>query len=79
MPVQVILQRLPLPGFSPVQAAIPFLEKSQCASIVLISSVSGFEVDFAAGSYGAVKAALWARGKKAGLYSMRDVLGLGAS
>ena len=28
---------------------------------------------------GAVKAALWARGKKAGLYSMRDVLGLGAS
>jgi len=28
---------------------------------------------------GAVRAALWARGKKAGLYSMRDVLGLGAS
>ena len=27
---------------------------------------------------GAVKAALWARGKRAGLYSMRDVLGLGA-
>lgn len=27
---------------------------------------------------GAVKAALWARGKKAGLYSMRDVLGLSA-
>jgi 4-hydroxy-tetrahydrodipicolinate reductase len=27
---------------------------------------------------GAVRAALWARGKKAGLYSMRDVLGLGA-
>lgn len=26
---------------------------------------------------GAVKAALWARGRKAGLYSMRDVLGLG--
>ena len=26
---------------------------------------------------GAVKAALWARGKKPGLYSMRDVLGLG--
>ena len=25
---------------------------------------------------GAVKAALWARGKKPGLYSMRDVLGL---
>ena len=28
---------------------------------------------------GAVKAALWARGKKAGLYSMRDVLGLSSS
>jgi 4-hydroxy-tetrahydrodipicolinate reductase len=28
---------------------------------------------------GAVRAALWARGKKAGLYSMRDVLGLGAT
>ncbi|TKB31999.1 MAG: 4-hydroxy-tetrahydrodipicolinate reductase, partial [Mesorhizobium sp.] len=26
---------------------------------------------------GAVKAALWGRGKKPGLYSMRDVLGLG--
>lgn len=41
-----------------VAAAVPFLEKSDCASIVLISSVSGFEVDFAAGSYGAFKAAL---------------------
>jgi 3-oxoacyl-[acyl-carrier protein] reductase len=41
-----------------VEAALPFLEKSSCASIVLISSVSGFEVDFAAGSYGAMKAAL---------------------
>ena len=41
-----------------VIAAVPFLEKSKSASIVLISSVSGFEVDFAAGSYGALKAAL---------------------
>ncbi|WP_213958220.1 MULTISPECIES: SDR family NAD(P)-dependent oxidoreductase [unclassified Variovorax] len=41
-----------------VTAAVPFLEKSDSASIVLISSVSGFEVDFAAGSYGAMKAAL---------------------
>ena len=41
-----------------VAAAVPFLEKSGCGSIVLISSVSGFEVDFAAGSYGAIKAAL---------------------
>jgi len=41
-----------------VAAAVPYLEKSRSASIVLISSVSGFEVDFAAGSYGAIKAAL---------------------
>jgi NAD(P)-dependent dehydrogenase (short-subunit alcohol dehydrogenase family) len=41
-----------------VAAAVPFLEKSTGGSIVLISSVSGFEVDFAAGSYGAFKAAL---------------------
>jgi NAD(P)-dependent dehydrogenase (short-subunit alcohol dehydrogenase family) len=41
-----------------VAAAVPFLEKSSSPSIALISSVSGFEVDFAAGSYGAIKAAL---------------------
>ena len=41
-----------------VAAALPFLEKSGFASIVIVSSVSGFEVDFAAGSYGAFKAAL---------------------
>jgi NAD(P)-dependent dehydrogenase (short-subunit alcohol dehydrogenase family) len=41
-----------------VAAAVPFLEKSTSPSIALISSVSGFEVDFAAGSYGAMKAAL---------------------
>src|SRR5438105_737344 len=41
-----------------VTAALPYLEKSSAASIVIISSVSGFEVDFAAGSYGATKAAL---------------------
>ena len=41
-----------------VQAALPSLEQSKSASIVLIASVSGFEVDFAAGSYGAIKAAL---------------------
>jgi NAD(P)-dependent dehydrogenase (short-subunit alcohol dehydrogenase family) len=41
-----------------IAAALPYLEKSQSASIVIISSVSGFEVDFAAGSYGAFKAAL---------------------
>jgi 3-oxoacyl-[acyl-carrier protein] reductase len=41
-----------------VSAAMPYLEKSKSASIVIVSSVSGFEVDFAAGSYGAFKAAL---------------------
>jgi 3-oxoacyl-[acyl-carrier protein] reductase len=41
-----------------VTAALPYLEKSKSASIVIVSSVSGFEVDFAAGSYGAFKAAL---------------------
>lgn len=41
-----------------VNAAMPFLEKSSAASIVVISSVSGREVDFAAGPYGVFKAAL---------------------
>lgn len=41
-----------------VAAAMPWLEKSSAASVVVISSVSGFEVDFAAGSYGAIKGAL---------------------
>jgi 3-oxoacyl-[acyl-carrier protein] reductase len=41
-----------------VAAALPYLEKSKSAAIVIVSSVSGFEVDFAAGSYGAFKAAL---------------------
>lgn len=41
-----------------VSAAMPFLERSKAASIVVISSVSGREVDFAAGPYGVFKAAL---------------------
>ena len=41
-----------------VDAAMPYLEKSDAASIVTISSVSGREIDFAAGPYGAFKAAL---------------------
>ena len=41
-----------------VNAAMPYLEKSKAASIVAISSVSGREVDFAAGPYGTFKAAL---------------------
>jgi NAD(P)-dependent dehydrogenase (short-subunit alcohol dehydrogenase family) len=41
-----------------IAAALTYLENSKSASIVIVSSVSGFEVDFAAGSYGAFKAAL---------------------
>ncbi|MGC9268620.1 SDR family NAD(P)-dependent oxidoreductase [Acidiphilium sp.] len=41
-----------------VDAAMPFLEASSAAAIVVISSVSGREVDFAAGPYGVFKAAL---------------------
>lgn len=41
-----------------IVAAMPFLEKSKAASIVTISSVSGREIDFAAGPYGAFKAAV---------------------
>jgi 3-oxoacyl-[acyl-carrier protein] reductase len=41
-----------------VQAAMPFLEQSSAGAIVIISSVSGREIDFAAGPYGAFKAAL---------------------
>jgi len=41
-----------------VDAAMPYLEASKAAAIVTISSVSGREVDFAAGPYGAFKAAL---------------------
>ena len=41
-----------------VNAAIPHLESSAHASIVTISSVSGREIDFASGPYGAFKAAI---------------------
>jgi NAD(P)-dependent dehydrogenase (short-subunit alcohol dehydrogenase family) len=41
-----------------VQAAMPYLERSRAASIVTISSVSGREIDFAAGPYGTFKAAI---------------------
>ena len=41
-----------------VRAALPYLERSQAASIVTISSVSGREIDFAAGPYGTFKAAI---------------------
>ncbi len=41
-----------------VNAAMPYLEKSAHAAIVTISSVSGREIDFAAGPYGAFKAAI---------------------
>lgn len=41
-----------------VDAAMPRLERSAHAAIVTISSVSGREIDFAAGPYGAFKAAI---------------------
>ena len=41
-----------------VRAAMPYLERSDAASIVSISSVSGREIDFAAGPYGTFKAAI---------------------
>ncbi|MDE2333590.1 MAG: SDR family oxidoreductase [Rhodospirillales bacterium] len=41
-----------------VDASMPFLLQSAAASVVMISSVSGREVDFAAGPYGVFKAAL---------------------
>ena len=39
-------------------AALPYLEKSEHPSIVIVSSVSGREVDFTGPAYGAMKAAL---------------------
>ena len=41
-----------------VNAALPHLERSDAASIVTIASVSGREIDFAAGPYGTFKAAI---------------------
>jgi 3-oxoacyl-[acyl-carrier protein] reductase len=41
-----------------VNAAMPYLEASKTASITIISSVSGREIDFTGPAYGAVKAAL---------------------
>lgn len=41
-----------------VNAAMPYLEASQAASITLVSSVSGREIDFTGPSYGAFKAAI---------------------
>ncbi|MCD2193388.1 SDR family oxidoreductase [Actinomycetospora endophytica] len=41
-----------------VEAAMPALEASDAAAIVTISSVSGREIDFAAGPYGTVKGAI---------------------
>lgn len=38
-----------------VDAAMPLLERSDAGAIVIISSVSGREIDFAAGPYGAFK------------------------
>ena len=52
-----------------VDAAMPYLERSDAGSITFIASVSGREIDFAAGPYGAMKAALihYAQGLAFGL------------
>ena len=41
-----------------VNASLPHLENSKWPSIVIVSSVSGREIDFATPAYGAIKAAL---------------------
>jgi 3-oxoacyl-[acyl-carrier protein] reductase len=41
-----------------VNAALPYLERSDAAAIVTVASVSGREIDFAAGPYGTFKAAI---------------------
>ena len=41
-----------------VRAAMPYLEKSEAASIIAVSSVSGRESDFASGPYGTAKTAI---------------------
>ena len=41
-----------------VRAALPHLERSDAASIIAISSVSGRESDFASGPYGTAKTAI---------------------
>ncbi|HMH94257.1 MAG TPA: SDR family NAD(P)-dependent oxidoreductase [Streptosporangiaceae bacterium] len=41
-----------------VSAALPYLERSDAPAIVTIASVSGREIDFAAGPYGTFKAAI---------------------
>jgi 3-oxoacyl-[acyl-carrier protein] reductase len=41
-----------------IEGAMPSLEKSEQASIVTVSSVSGREVDFASGPYGTMKTAI---------------------
>ena len=41
-----------------VKSAMPYLERSDAAAIVAVSSVSGREADFAAGPYGTAKTAI---------------------
>jgi 3-oxoacyl-[acyl-carrier protein] reductase len=41
-----------------VRAAMPYLERSDAASVIAISSVSGRESDFASGPYGTAKTAI---------------------
>ncbi|TWI56709.1 NAD(P)-dependent dehydrogenase (short-subunit alcohol dehydrogenase family) [Pseudomonas duriflava] len=55
-----------------VNAALPYLTKSKAASIVLISSVSGREVDMFAEPYGVLKAALIHYGKTLSVRHAKD-------
>ncbi|MFJ4145566.1 SDR family NAD(P)-dependent oxidoreductase [Pseudomonas sp. NPDC089734] len=55
-----------------MNAALPFLKQSQAASVVLISSVSGREVDRFAEPYGVLKAALIHYGKTLSLRHARE-------
>jgi len=41
-----------------VNAALPYLERSEAAAIVAIASVTGREADFASGPYGTAKTAI---------------------
>ncbi|MGF7156128.1 SDR family NAD(P)-dependent oxidoreductase [Novosphingobium gossypii] len=57
-----------------VSAALPFLKSSTAASVVLISSVSGREVDMFAEPYGILKAALIHYGKTLSVRHATDMI-----
>lgn len=57
-----------------VSAALPFLKVSQAASVVLITSVSGREIDMFAEPYGVLKAALIHYGKTLSIRHAPDAI-----